>query len=39
MTFEKGLDRVQRMHIINDCCPRNEGNEKKRTLTIEKQQK
>ena len=28
MTFEKGLDRVQRMHIIIDCCPQNEGNEK-----------
>ncbi len=26
------------MHIINDCCPQN-GATKKRTLTIEKQQK
>ncbi len=27
--WKKGLDRSCQTHIINDCCPRNEGNEKK----------
>ena len=32
MTFKKVLDRIKRVHIINDCCPRNEGSEKKKNL-------